>query len=119
MGQSNPSVPPRSAKELGRYPDLAHIAPVTRRALPTHDSCGNELAALDWSHIDADRDWKYHAVGVRSDRALLGFENGLVLVKGAHDALADHLVERAVIQAELAHDAPEIMRGSRSLRGNQ
>src|SRR5437660_2778196 len=79
----------------------------TRLFARNHDS--DELAALDRSGVDADRDGERHVVGVGSDRALLRFQHGLVLIEGADDSRADSIVERAVVAPELAHDPPEIM----------
>src|SRR5207248_4245346 len=71
---------------------------------------GEELAALDRAGVDPDRDRERDAVGVGSERTLLCLQHHLVLVEGAHDAITDDLVERAVIHVELTRDAPEVVR---------
>src|SRR5262249_31199513 len=114
----NPSITPNLWFVCLRSFHAFDIVAVRGRRLARQHG-GHELAALDRAGVDANGDREGDAIRVGTERALLRLQDRLVLIEGAHDAFADDVVERAVVEADLAHDAPEVMRGGRGLGRDQ
>src|SRR5262249_15910727 len=76
----------------------------------TRDHRQDELAALDRTSIDGDRDRGRDVIRIGTEGTLLRLEHRLVLTECADEPLEDVVRERLVVRAELADDAPEVMR---------